>query len=229
MQSRLTADNASRRLLMLFCGWGTDSSIADNLSFSGYDTLAVWDYRDTRALGYRLERYDEIVVAAWSFGVAAAARFLADNPHLPVTRRVAINGTLRPVSDTCGIPAAIFRGTLDGLCERSLTKFYRRMADGRHFTPPRRPVDELADELRAIEALNVPHTRWDLAYISQGDRIIPADNQQRAWHDTPTRLLDGGHLPDFKAILSPLLIDKDLVASRFARAAATYDTAAGNY
>lgn len=226
MQSRLTADNSSRRLLMLFCGWGTDSSIADNLSFSGYDTLAVWDYRDTLTLGHRLDRYEEIVVAAWSFGVAAAAHFLAENPHLPVTRRVAINGTLHPVSDTHGIPAAIFRGTLDGLCERSLTKFYRRMADGRHFTQPCRPIDELADELRAIEALNVPPTRWDLAYISQDDRIIPAANQQRAWQGTPARQLEGGHLPDFQTILAPLLIDKDLVARRFAKAAATYDSAA---
>ena len=228
MQSRLTADNRASRLLMMFCGWGTDHTIARDLSYSGYDTMAVWDYRDISTLpdAGRLGAYSEIVVAAWSFGVAAAARFLADNPHLPVTRRVAVNGTLHPVSDTLGIPEAIFRGTLEGLSERSLTKFYRRMASGRPFTPPGRPVGELADELRAIAALDVPPVDWDVAYVSADDRIIPADNQRRAWEGTPVRVIGGGHYPDLHAILAPLLIDKDLVARRFAGAAATYDNAA---
>ena len=228
MRSEVIVNRSHSRALLMFCGWGTDASVATMLNFSGYDTIAIWDYRTVSDFDTSLLlRYDEIVVAAWSFGVAAAARFLADNPALSVTRRVAINGTLHPVSDTLGIPEAIFRGTLDGLSERSLLKFYRRMSDGRPFSVPGRSIDELADELRAIEKLEIPtDSKWDIAFISDNDRIIPADNQTRAWQGTPVRHISGGHLPDFRSILSPLLIDKDLVARRFGGATTTYNSAA---
>ena len=108
MRSEVIVNRSHSRALLMFCGWGTDASVATMLNFSGYDTIAIWDYRTVSDFDTSLLlRYDEIVVAAWSFGVAAAARFLADNPALSVTRRVAINGTLHPVSDTLGIPEAI--------------------------------------------------------------------------------------------------------------------------
>ncbi|MBD5316242.1 MAG: DUF452 family protein [Bacteroides sp.] len=226
MQSLMIHNDGERRLLIFFCGWGSDASVARSLKFRGYDTLAVWDYRspDFPAIP---DRYEEIVVAAWSFGVAAAACFIAARPELPVTRRVAFNGTLHPVSDSLGIPEAIFSGTLSGLNERSLAKFYRRMAGCREFEAPLRPdIAALQDELRAIAALSVPQSVWDFAFISDDDRIIPPENQHRAWQGTPRRSVEGGHLPDFAALLTPLMIDKELVAKRFGSAAASYDSAA---
>lgn len=229
MQCRLTTSPTNRRLLLFFSGWGTDASVAEGMDFSGYDTAVVWDYRTLDIppeLDEAMGRYEEIVLAAWSFGVAAAARFISGHTGLPVTRRVAVNGTLWPVDDSRGIPEAIFRGTLDGLNDRTLSKFYRRMAAGRAFTPPSRPVDELASELRAIEALDVPRDmHWDMAFFSIDDRIIPAANQAKAWEGNPVRQIEGGHLPDFKALLAPLLIDKELVARRFCEASSTYDSA----
>lgn len=226
MRSEMIVNNGQPRLLMLFCGWGTDAAVVRGLAFPGYDMMALWDYRSLDFDTSLIDGYEEIVVAAWSFGVAAAACFLDSHRELPVTRRVAVNGTLHPVDDALGIPEAIFQGTLDGLDERNLAKFYRRMALRRPFEAPGRGIGELREELTAIRSLNVPVTPWDMAFVSADDRIIPPDNQAAAWSGTPLRRIGGPHLPDFAGILAPLMIDKGLVARRFGAAAESYDAEA---
>lgn len=226
MQSLKTVNSHRPRLLIFFCGWSTDSRIARNLDFEGYDTLAVWDYRSLDLDPSLTAGYAEIVVAAWSFGVAAASHFIATHRHLPITRRVAINGTLKPVDNLRGIPEDIFNGTLNNLSDRTLSKFYRRMVPGQSIPQSAMTIDELADELRSINSMDVPQTEWDFAFISTDDRIIPPENQRTAWAGTPIREIEGSHTPDFKAILSPLLVDKQRVAARFGSAASTYNHAA---
>lgn len=226
----------ARRAIMLFAGWGMDEKPFAHIGLSGYDLIVVWDYRLTdfsAALDRRLEGYDEIAVIAWSFGVPAATRFLLTRTSLPVTARIAVNGTMHPVDDTLGIPVAIFSGTLEGLSEKSLSKFYLRMCGSaalfREFASalPERGVDELREELAAIGRLTPesPSRVWERAVVCRNDRIIPPANQLNAWRSEAVEIIetDGPHLPDFNSLLARLLTEKSLVAEKFTRAEVTYD------
>lgn len=228
----LDPDSHSPHLILLFAGWGMSPRPLEGVNMPGYDVAVVWDYRDMSAPWIEeIARYDEIVVAAWSFGVHTASRFMAAHPQLHITARIAVNGTRFTADDLRGIPRAIFDATLAGLNERSVTKFNMRMCGGaaayKTFAlhAPVRDVDELRDELKAFDAPEAPALLWDKAFVSQGDLIIPPANQLRAWETdaVQTIVLDGPHLPDFNSILRYSLTDKSHVKMRFRKAETTYD------
>lgn len=235
MQIVLTHSTQSDRLILLFAGWGMDAHPLRKLTHRDYDIAVAFDYRNLTSDNIDLlDNYREICVIAWSFGVPAANAFLAGRPDLPVTARIAVNGTLHPVDDLRGIPRAIFEGTLNGLSAATLTKFQRRMcgsaalfAEFKEQAPERTDISELADELRAIDRLpEVPESDlrlWDTIYISDADRIIPAENQHRAWEGHRHIVgLPGSHLPDFATLLRNAIVSKPLIATRFSRSAESY-------
>lgn len=235
MNYRFISRQGSRRLILIFAGWGMDSRPFEGLHRSGYDIMVVWDYRSFHIDWSCVEAYDEICLLAWSMGVFAAGQTIHAIDSR-ITRRVAVNGTLWPIDDDYGIPTAIFRGTLDNLNERNLTKFYRRMcADRATFEAfdarrPDRDIVGLRDELRAIEErmilTNVTMDGCDLAVCSEADAIFPIKNQLASWRrwDTTVRRLPGqGHLVDFQEIIDREFVDKSTMTDRFARGRSTYD------
>ena len=232
MNLKFTYRDNNDRLLLIFAGWGMDAEVFDGLRRPGYDVAVAWDYRNEEADLTPLSSYGEIALMAWSMGVAEADRILSGH-DLPLSLTVAVNGTLHPVDDRKGIPAAIYDGTLNGLNERSLMKFHRRMCGSSESFArfktrmPARDLTELADELRAIRQRpythDAPHLRWDKAIVSDNDAIIPTANQLEAWCGTEITLIPGAHLPDWQTLADTLLIDKALVHDRFAKGFATYE------
>lgn len=222
-----------RRAVMIFAGWGMDSRPFAGLALPGYDVYVAWGYDGELPDGSVLAGYDEAGIVAWSYGVAAAARFIAANPALPLTARVAVNGVLCPVDDLEGMPRALYEGTLANLSERGMYKFYRRMfglADPfRAFQEamPQRSIDDLRRELEAYgameEAEGVTSRLFDRVYFNPEDKIIPGESQRRCWEGHPgARPLPGDHMPDFGRLLRRTLRDKELVKTRFQGAADTY-------
>lgn len=236
----IPASSTTPHLILLFAGWSMDFHPFEHIHPQGYDLCVVWDYRSAELLLQNgemtfegmLSQYAEITVFAWSFGVPSASKFIADNPQLPITAKIAVNGTQRPVDDRLGIPEAIFTGTLEGLSEKSLAKFHLRMAGSgsayREFAKhiPERGIEELKEELIAIRDTETPIIQWDKAIIFDNDRIIPPTNQQSAWVKEAYELIhyDGAHLPNFKTLFSQILNDKSLVRRRFSNASTTYDS-----
>lgn len=234
MKHRFIKDSGASRLVVLFAGWGMDSKpFADLSTPAGYDLAVVWNYRNLD-LDADLTRYSEICVVAWSYGVSMASIWLGRNRRLPVTRRVAVCGTLYPVDAERGIPEAVFRATLDNLTEASLQKFYQRMVGGRkayeefRSRMPERDIEGLKEELRSIEqhAAQNPEgesAAWDSVYVAEKDYIIPTSNQLKAWEGHPgLRVVEGSHYIDFKEIVSRPVCKED-VSRRFAASVATYD------
>lgn len=127
------------RAILIFAGWGMDAHPFTSLHKEGYDIYVAYDYRNADTDLHILERYDEICIIAWSWGVPAAAEFIVrySSCRLHISATIAVNGTQTPIHDTDGIPAPIFQATLDNLSDASLLKFYRRMcgsaASYRHF------------------------------------------------------------------------------------------------
>lgn len=225
----------SPRLVILFAGWAMDEKPFEDLALPGYDIAVVWDYSDERLSSEFWRDYREICILAWSYGVYFAGRFIQNHKDLPVTARVAVNGTLYPVDGSKGIPKQLFEATLSSLSEPSVMKFYRRMCGNAqifnefHKRLPRRSLESLTKELDAIgktyTEYGVPSSDWDYAFISEADRIYPAQAQREAWRDKCGIFeLDCGHLPDFQYILERAFILKDGVSDAFTRSLETYNS-----
>lgn len=222
-----TVDNNSERLLLIFSGWGTDADTLKGVGIDGCDTIVVWDYNDDTFPKDIIEGYSEILLVAWSFGVFMAGRFLQHNPNLPITLRVAVNGTLHPVDDSLGIPKRIFALTLRRLNPETIANFWQRMCgNGPQHSPAPRPVEELKSELSHISVLyateGAPNVVFDKAFVADSDVIIPTENQLNAWERCDCSTISGPHFPDFTALLSTLSIDKARVKNRFGSVADSY-------
>lgn len=242
MQSEFIFKSSSRRLIVLFLGWGMDASPFRHLVRSGFDILAVWDYtgldrpgsreRDMAELASVCGGYDEVVVVAWSYGVRIASGFLAScSASLPVTLTLAVNGTPMHVDERYGIPPAIFDGTLQRLAEPTIRKFYRRMFSsseafaGFMECKPDRSAESLKSELEVFARLKPLDTAdlWDVALVDDADLIFPSAAQRAFW---PSKKMvpigSQGHFPDFQSILDRFTVDKSLVGRRFSAARETY-------
>lgn len=226
------------RLILIFAGWSTKPSFYIDTEITGWDVAVVSRYSEPQLDTLFLSGYCTIYLFAWSLGVAEADRTL---PPDRITAAFAINGTVTPLSDTCGIPPAIYHGTADGLSPRNLAKFRRRMmpdADSfRTLFPEEESTDEcraLAEELRAIASRHnnseeLPRLRWTRAYVGNNDRIFPPANQIQAWRksgDTDIICIDDAHYIPVSDIASGVIADTLKVSGHFSRAAETYDSAA---
>ncbi len=203
-----------------------------NLHRQGYDLAVVWDYADGDFNPAFAEGYDEICLVAWSLGVAIAPEAVAPLKD-KITLAIAVNGTMHPVDDEQGIPEAIFRGTLEGLDERNLTKFYRRVTGSREAYErfaadlPATDLERLRAELAMFAHYSPAPMKWDVAIIGSRDAIFPPENMRRAWQGLSRRVTtDDAHMPDFQSILNRFIINKDRVEERFSAGSATYDTSA---
>lgn len=196
-QSFIIKDNP-KHLLLFFAGWGMDETPFLEIHPTDKDWMVCYDYRSLSFDVTILQEYSQITLIAWSMGVWAASQIMQKYPHLPISQNIAINGTTDPIHETKGIAPNIFEGTLQGLNEQTLQKFQRRMCgsttDYKAFQSilPQRPVEELKEELAAIQKqyLSLPPSDfvWQKAIIGKNDRIFLPDNQRLAWKNNITSL-----------------------------------------
>lgn len=196
----------SREAVIFFGGWGSGAELFRDCVFpEDKDVILCCDYRNLHFnegildFPYEMLRpYGTVILYAWSMGVYVASAFKTgmqkykeNTPdfHSAVTFSTAINGTETPVSDDYGIPEAIFKGTLEEMSQRTLTKFRRRMCGHNleYFMEhvPSASADELKDELQSLFDMVMEHgvlrSRWDAAICSGGDLIFPFASQKACW------------------------------------------------
>ena len=191
------------RVILFFNGWGMDGQAVKHLKCPS-DVLMFYDYRSLELETLPdLNAYREIAVVAWSMGVWAAAQFLSTRNIRPL-KRVALNGTERPVDDRYGIPVRVYALTEKGMTEKGREKFIARMLDGRAEHPvtdfTHRPLGEVCEELSRIReesAVLQSVLEWDKVYVSEQDVIFPVSGQQAWWAErgAEIRMLPGGHFP----------------------------------
>lgn len=232
MKLEFTHREGKGKLILIFAGWGTDAVFYSHIQVPGYDIVVVSGYTDKDFPVEILDNYHTVCLFAWSLGVVMASRTV---PFDKLAMAVAVNGTETPVSDTDGIPSAIYDGTLNTLNERNLTKFRRRMAlekfDAISDKLPVADIPLLKDELEFIRALSAtPYTPalWDRAYISKRDNIFASANLLKAWNNHPGRpeivTVDGPHYIDLGEIISGIIPHPDKVGKRFSKASHSYDS-----
>lgn len=228
--------NDSQRLLLIYAGWSTEPCIYADAMMPGWDLAVVYGYEDEELDTSFLDEYLTIYLFAWSLGVLMAERSL---PPRRITAAFAVNGTLVPVNDSLGIPESIYNGTLDGLCEKTLRKFRRRMMpDAETFRelfddgddadiPTLKRSLALVREISAdTEHLKEPHLPWTRAYIGKDDHIFPPENTRRYWErvaDTEIVTLEAAHYIPLGGIVRSVVADIPTVSKKFARASGSYD------
>ncbi|MEF3255018.1 MAG: DUF452 family protein [Deferribacterales bacterium] len=207
----------SDNLIVFFSGFSIGPSVFEKLESEKNDILYIYDYEsideDFDISGYT-KNYHNLYLISYSFGVYIAAT-LEGVRKVNFKRSIAVNGTLKPVSDFFGIPEAIFKGTLDKLDDEHLMKFYKRVF-GSHY-------NEVSEILhfdgnkgkRELAAINVylkssrlVENIYDVAIIAEKDKIFPPENQINFWQNEVEKIIiKGEHFPfysftDFGEILS---------------------------
>lgn len=246
MKTLLTSHaEGNRRLILIFAGWGSDPRLYDHIVVSGWDTMVAWDYTDPSFPAEALDGYGTVYLYAWSMGVFAAGEALDGRR---IASAFAVNGTPTPRHDREGIPEAVYDGTLQALsgavAARSLHKFRLRMCGSKDTLAriagelPEGETAPLAAELAAIaerqkeSALSDGHRdekraiRWRRAYISENDRIFPAEAQRAAWEriGVGTAVMEGmPHYVDLGEIVSNTIQNKEAIGRRFTEALGTYE------
>ena len=200
MKQHFIINNSQKQLLLFFAGGGMDETPFLHIQPAGCDWMICYDYRSLEFDTTLMQAYSEITLIAWSMGVWAASQIMKQHPSLPVSQSIAINGTLYPIHATKGIMPSVFEGTLQGLNEQTLQKFQRRMCnsstDYKAFQTiaPKRPVEELKEELAAIRQQCMSSVSsdfiWHKAIVGKNDRIFLPEYQETAWRNKVDSLVN---------------------------------------
>lgn len=189
--------NQTEVLELIFAGWGMDYNLF--IKEKGENDLCIcYDYTDLTFDSSVLKTYKEIRLIAWSFGVWVAATILS-HQNLPISRSIAINGTLFPVNEEKGISPTIFTGTLRGLSSKTIEKFNRRMCGTKEnkllfdSNSTERTFESIEGELRALSMhfnnYPIPAFQYNTAVIGDRDLIFLPEKQLEGWKNQSVHLL----------------------------------------
>ena len=192
MKYKWLNDKGNSELIVFFNGWGMDESIVKHLNPRNNDILMFYDYNSliTDFDFNMLDKYSQKYLISWSMGVMIATLF-----DIKYDKKIAINGTLKPISNDYGIPERIYELTLKGLSEEGVKKFLNNMFFEPHTEPEvKRSFENQKGELEALKTYKSNYNfKYDKVIISKHDKIIPAKNQQAFWGISPN--IESGHAP----------------------------------
>ena len=196
-------DNKSNTLILFFCGWGMDEKPFKPLK-TKYDMLLLYNYSDL-SLDFDFSKYANIHLLSYSYGVFVAAMFDKQLPQL--TTKTALNGTLKPIDNSYGIPEKIFNLTMENMTLETAVKFRERLFNNDEQLQifnknlPLREVDDSLFELAQLKKYfqNEVYCSYDRVLIGEEDKIIPYKNQKRYWVElikhADVKIIKGGHFP----------------------------------
>lgn len=207
MQSCWLARNGTPSCLVFFAGWGMDPAPFRPLPLSGQDLLMYYDYRDLRGTepaDLLPPGYGRLTLLAWSMGVWVAAHLLAGQEQR-LDAAVAVNGTLTPIDDRCGIPELAYAQMLAAFSPETLLTFYRSMfseqTDQDRFLAhrPRRAEEEIREELAALRdqyrSSGPAPDLYQRCLVGSRDRVFTARVQVRSWGRERCRQVPAPHFP----------------------------------
>ena len=205
MQGYWLENQKKTRCILFMAGWGMGPEPFASLAAGDYDLFLCYDYRTLSLPDMSMfSGYEHLELIAWSMGVWVAAGLFSGQEKL-FTRATAIGGTLQPIDDKTGIPAAAFDATIENLDEARLEAFYASMFDGPAQSEtfmtnrPTRSVSSVREELISLRSAvqragSVPDI-FNRRIVTMWDRIFPARNQLRAWGKARAERMKWPHFP----------------------------------
>lgn len=197
-------DNKSNELIVLFDGWGMDEKPYSQLE-SSMDILFVHDYTNLNlnfdsSNDFDFNKYKKTYLITFSAGVFMS-KYLKDIlPEFDL--KIAINGTLFPLDEKRGIPKNILAKMENITLENALDfrgKLIPNITHLRQFNrfQPARDLQSSQDELTALKkyfSCPIHNSDFDKIIIGKNDKIIPLENQLKAWEGHKNlHIIDGGH------------------------------------
>ena len=192
-------------LIIFFAGWSFDETPFKFLDCGDFDVIIMYDYNKLDLPKTDFSNYKNINLIAWSMGVFVAYLLKDELPKF--SKKIAVNGTAKPVDDAFGIPQKPFLLTLRHAKTGLEGKFYQNIFNSNEEfekyikTPVKRTIENRETELRAlyekIKTTEINYTHfYDKALISAHDKIIPTKNQVNFWQEnSEIEMLESGHFP----------------------------------
>ena len=210
----------NNKLIIFFNGWGMDECVVNHLLTEDYDILMFYDYNSLNTdFDFKsIDIYSQKYLIAWSMGVMIATLF----NNVNYDKKIAINGTFKPIDDNYGIPKRIYNLTLKNFSQKGAEKFIKNMFDNSFLPHPdpllkkrgesseiesefnfsnfllqlNRDFENQKSELEALTHYEAnPNFKYDKVILSSNDKIIPTKNQAAFWNIKPN--VEGGHAPFF--------------------------------
>lgn len=187
-----TNSSKNKKIIIFFNGWGMDEGIIEHLEMSDFDIVMFYDYNflETDFDFNIIKNYQESYLVAWSMGVMTATFF-----NVNYTKKIAINGTLKPIDDLYGIPNKIYKLTMKSFSEKGAERFMKNMfKDFADIPIIKREFENQKSELKALAGYKANlDFKYDKIIISSEDKIIPTKNQEAFWGINAN--IDSGHAP----------------------------------
>ena len=195
----------NKDLIIFFAGWSFDENPFKFLDCGAFDVIIIYDYNSIDLPEIDLSPYKNINLIAWSMGVFVAYLLKDKLPNF--AKKIAINGTVKPVDDEFGIPQKPFILTLRHAKTGLEGKFYQNIFDSNEEfekylkTPVERTIENRETELKSLyERIKTTEINYDGFYdkalISAHDKIIPTKNQINFWQEnSEIEMLESGHFP----------------------------------
>lgn len=180
----------NENLIVFFNGWGMDEKIVSHLNFENHDVLMFYNYTDLEYEPIDFSQYKNKYLIAWSMGVFTCNKLF--NVLENFDKKIAINGTKKPIDDNYGIPVLFYDLMIENFNELTSEKFVRKISTGDNTKELcTRTKDELKEELIKIKFHKIDKfIKFDKAIISLRDRIIPPKNQQAFWELENTEIVE---------------------------------------
>lgn len=195
----------NNKLILFFAGWSFDAEPFRFLECNDFDVLCFYDYNELD-LTADFSGYSEYYLVTWSMGGYIATLLKDKLPKF--NKKIALNGTPMPIDNEFGIPQRTFDLTLKYAADGLKGKFYQNVFFNeeqltRYFAQPvLRTIENRVEELHSLKDTILANPTYatgfyDVAYVSQNDKIIPPKNQIRAWEklNVPIIELADGHFP----------------------------------
>lgn len=206
--------------ILFLSGWGMDPAPFRSTKVNKHDLLMVYDYSwvEPEAIIKKLNKYDSLHLVAWSMGVWVAGKYFSSYKDR-FSSAIAINGTLKPMDDTCGIPVKAFNEMVSGFSSAVLEQFYKDMFDqvdqSQSFldSRPERSQKSIATELQTLQqnygVLGAGDDIFTKKIVGSRDRIFPARSQLRSWGKKSCECIKAGHFPFYNWSNFDLIINGD--------------------
>ena len=199
----------NKNLIVFFAGWSFDEKPFIAHDCDRNDVLIVYDY-NSLFIPEELKdfsSYENKTLIAWSMGVFVACKL--KDLFQDFNKKIAINGTTSPVDDTYGIPVRMFELTLKHAQKGLEGKFYQNLFQTEEeynlysSHSVQRPIENRVSELENLYTLIKNENSldsvgfYDLAIVSDYDKIIPPKNQIECHNknSTPVITVPYGHFP----------------------------------
>lgn len=182
------------KLILFFNGWGVPKEIFKFLAWDDFEVRII-DLEEEVDF-QTLEKYKEIDVIAWSFGVYNASKQLGDLKNISLNKVVAINGSTKAIHRRYGISPIIFERTLKNLDTGTYLEFMKntgldilKVKDEEVVKKYRKILAEFGENYQEIPSI------FKYSLISTKDRIFPSRSLMNYYKETEYKLIEEEHYP----------------------------------